>query len=258
MTEITYAPIGVFNCANTKPYGAPRQAVLAKKSGGSINLNSFVNRDCISDLEGVERIWLIYDFHHNKDWKPKVRPPRGSSTKRSVFATRSPYRPNSIGISCVKLEKIENLKIYISEHDLLDGTPILDIKPYLAYADSFPNAKMGWVSDSDKYEVSFSNKAREKIKWLNDKLGFDIPETVRAQLEFEPTCRKAKRIKKVGTSYLYSLQAWRLPFTVKNKEVIINDLYSGYSKNELNDLHTPQYERYLHREFLNKFARSNL
>ena len=82
-------------------------------------------------------------------------PPRGAKTKKSVLATRSPYRPNSIGISCVRLDKVEGLSIYVSEHDILDGTPILDIKPYLSYADSFQDSETGWIVPQKRYKVVF-------------------------------------------------------------------------------------------------------
>lgn len=215
--ELTYKAIGVLNCENDKSYGAPRQAVLAKKSKGVIRLKSPITKDCIIDLQDFDRVWLIYDFHHNKSWKPKVRPPRYSQIKRSVLATRSPYRPNSIGLSCVKLDKIENLQIFISEHDLLDGTPILDIKPYLSYADSFPEASLGWIQGEEQFTVEFSDIAFEKIKWLNEHLPFDVEDTVRSQLEYEPYCRKAKRVKKLSNHFVYSLQSWRLPFLIEEK-----------------------------------------
>ena len=253
METITYTPIGFFHCANHQPYGAPRQGVLAKESEGIIKLQKPITRDCISDLEGFDRIWLVYSFHQNQAWKPKVQPPRGSSSKRSVLATRSPYRPNSLGMSCVKLERIDGLKIYVSEHDLLDQSPILDIKPYITYADSFPEASLGWIDDQKKYEVSYREEALEKVKWLDEKMPLDLFDVIRSQLEFEPTCRKAKRVKKTEEGYLYSLQVWRLPFELNGNSLTIKDIYSGYSKEELNDPVDPYNDKELHKEFRRLF-----
>src|SRR6185437_11868823 len=91
----------------------------------------------ISGLAGFERIWLLFVFHRSEGWKPLVRPPRGGG-KRGVLATRSPHRPNAIGLSAVELVAVEERALRVRGVDLLDGTPILDIKPYVPYADAFP------------------------------------------------------------------------------------------------------------------------
>lgn len=100
------------------------------------------------DLEGFERIWLIFAFHRSEGWKAEVRPPRGGG-KRSVLATRSPHRPNAIGLSAVRLLAVESRALRVLGIDLLDGTPILDIKPYVPYADAFPTSRAGWIDDID-------------------------------------------------------------------------------------------------------------
>lgn len=100
------------------------------------------------DLAGFERIWLVFAFHRSEGWKAEVRPPRGGG-KRSVLATRSPHRPNAIGLSAVELVAVEDAVLRVRGMDLLDGTPILDIKPYVPYADAFPNARAGWIDRID-------------------------------------------------------------------------------------------------------------
>lgn len=100
------------------------------------------------DLAGFERIWLIFAFHRSEGWKAEVRPPRGGG-KRSVLATRSPHRPNSLGLSAVRLIGVDERLLRVSGIDLLDGTPILDIKPYVPYADAFPNSLAGWIDEID-------------------------------------------------------------------------------------------------------------
>lgn len=168
---ITLEPIGTFHADSKYPYEARRQAAAdTTNSLGEIRLQpgrSF--EQALEDLEGFERIWVVYQFHQNADWKPKVMPPRGPRTKRGVFATRAPYRPNALGMSCVRLLKVDGLTVVIEGHDLLDGTPVLDIKPYLPYADSFPGSRVGWLEDveSERWQIQFSAKAADQIKWLS-------------------------------------------------------------------------------------------
>lgn len=116
-----------------------------------IELNSGrVMREALRGLEGFTHIWVITVFHGNphSKWKSLVRPPRlGGARKQGVFATRSPHRPNPIGLSAVRIERIEDEKIFLQGGDFLDGTPVLDIKPYIRYADSIPRASLGWLEE---------------------------------------------------------------------------------------------------------------
>ena len=100
------------------------------------------------DLAGFERIWLLFVFHRSEGWKPEVRPPRGGG-KRSVLATRSPHRPNPIGLSAVELVSVAERSLRVRGVDLLDGTPIVDVKPYVPYADAFAHARAGWIDEID-------------------------------------------------------------------------------------------------------------
>lgn len=100
------------------------------------------------DLAGFERIWLVFLFHRSEGWRAEVRPPRGGG-RRSVLATRSPHRPNPIGLSAVELVAVETHALRVRGIDLLDGTPILDIKPYVPYADAFPASRAGWIDQID-------------------------------------------------------------------------------------------------------------
>lgn len=107
-----------------------------------------VPTEAFADLAGFTRIWLIFVFDRSEGWKPQVRPPRGGG-KRSVLATRSPHRPNAIGLSAVELVAVEERALRVRGVDLLDGTPILDIKPYVPYADAFPDSRAGWIDAID-------------------------------------------------------------------------------------------------------------
>lgn len=106
-------------------------------------------RAAFRDLAGFDRIWLVFVFDRSEGWKAEVRPPRGGG-KRSVLATRSPHRPNRIGLSAVELVAVESDGLRVRGLDLLDGTPILDIKPYVPYADAFPDAAAGWIDAIDQ------------------------------------------------------------------------------------------------------------
>ena len=146
-------------------FGIPRQPGVVEGLKGKIVFEpEFRNRDCLRGLEEFSHIWLIWQFSKNLDeegnsrWTPTVRPPRlGGNTRVGVFATRSSFRPNSLGLSVVKIEKILEEPdlgpvIYVTGADMVDGTPIFDIKPYIAYADSIPGAKGGFT-DSSEYKV---------------------------------------------------------------------------------------------------------
>ncbi|MBQ3593698.1 MAG: tRNA (N6-threonylcarbamoyladenosine(37)-N6)-methyltransferase TrmO [Clostridia bacterium] len=142
-------------------FGLPRQSGLVSELCGKIVFEKkYRNPQALRGLEGFSHIWLIWGFNLAKkeDWSPTVRPPRlGGNTRMGVFATRSPFRPNSIGLSCVKLEKIEGDTLYVSGIDLADNTPIYDIKPYLPYADAKIDATGGFAEKVEPYmlEVEF-------------------------------------------------------------------------------------------------------
>jgi len=148
-------------------FGLPRQSGLVNDLRGVIVFEpKYRNPDALRGLEGFTHIWLIWGFHKTRreNWSPMVKPPRlGGNIKMGVFATRSPNRPNNLGLSCVKLDKIENHKDYgvilhVSGIDLMDQTPIYDIKPYLSYCDSHPDASVGFVENIEenllKVEIS--------------------------------------------------------------------------------------------------------
>lgn len=137
----------------TEKFGIPRQSGLTTLCSEIVFKSEYRVPEAFRGLEGYSHIWIIWKFSEavKEDWSPTVRPPRlGGNTRMGVFATRSPYRPNPIGLSSVKLENIdlhtsEGPILYVSGADILDGTPIYDIKPYLAYTDSHPDASRGFA-----------------------------------------------------------------------------------------------------------------
>lgn len=136
----------------TEKFGIPRQSGLVGVLSRIVLADEFRNPDVYRGLEDYSHVWLIWEFSANKEvpFSPTVRPPRlGGNIRMGVFATRSPYRPNKMGLSCVKIEKIElhtpdGPILWVSGADLMNGTPLLDIKPYLPHSDSIPNAKGGF------------------------------------------------------------------------------------------------------------------
>jgi tRNA-Thr(GGU) m(6)t(6)A37 methyltransferase TsaA len=138
-------------------FGIPRQSGRVPSLLGRIVFEEeYRNPDALRGIEGFSHLWLIFDFSksHREDWSPTVRPPRlGGNTRIGVFASRSPFRPNPVGLSVVKLERVEKGELIVSGVDLLDGTPIYDIKPYLPFADSIPDAVGGYADDFEDYKL---------------------------------------------------------------------------------------------------------
>ena len=147
--QISMKPVGVVHSNYRERFAVPRQPSLDEAQDASIILNPGLNLDqAVKDLDGFSHIWVIYWMHLNKGWNPTVKPPRGPKIKRGLFSTRAPHRPNSIGLSAVRLTGVEGRTLHIKGHDMLDGTPVLDIKPYIPYADAFPEAKTGWIEEA--------------------------------------------------------------------------------------------------------------
>ena len=154
-------------------FGIPRQSGLADTKGEIIFEKEYANQDAFKGIEEYSHLWILWGFSEceKKRWKPTVRPPRlGGNERRGVFATRSPFRPNPIGLSCVKLEQIEYEKnaeviLKISGTDMMDGTPIYDIKPYLPYVDAKADAKGGFAEEkkNDYLEVEIPDEWMSKL-----------------------------------------------------------------------------------------------
>jgi len=152
-TSYTLTPIGYLNSCFPEKFGIPRQPSLAPHAYASLTLLPPFNRpEAVRGLEGFSHVWLQFIFHETQSqgWQPTVRPPRlGGNQRMGVFATRSNFRPNALGLSVVSLHRIEegtgHITLYFSGVDLLDGTPIIDIKPYIPFVDSIPNARADWV-----------------------------------------------------------------------------------------------------------------
>ncbi len=165
----------------TTKFGVPRQAGIVDTPGRIIFEPPYRVAEAVRGLEGFDYIWLIWQFSEavRDDWSPTVRPPRlGGNQRMGVFATRSPYRPNAVGLSSVRLLRIEQNTelgpvLHISGADLMDGTPIYDIKPYLPYTDSHPDARSGFAVRPAEQLLT--------VRYDDDVLA-QVPEQLRASL----------------------------------------------------------------------------
>ena len=248
--------IGVFRSGARFPYEARRQG--ADDTSGDIGMIELAPgqqfEQALEGLEGFERIWILYRFHHNTHWKPKVLPPRGPRVKQGVFATRSPYRPNQIGMSAVELVRIDGRKIFVRSHDLLDGTPILDLKPYLPYADAFPAARMGWVEglESEAFQVRFAERAETQLFWLEANGVSQLRGFLAGQLEFDPLDDSRKRVSRLENGrYRLAYRTWRADFEFDEsaRVITVQSIASGYSDLDLEAHADPYSDKGLHREF---------
>lgn len=260
--EVT--PIGVFYGDAVYKYDAPRQGRLFAGHPGRIELmpgNNF--ETALRDLEGFERIWVIFQFHENEGWRPTTRPPVPPKGKDRVgtFASRSPYRPNPIGLSCVRLLKIEGLTLYVDEADLLNGTPVLDIKPYIPMADAFPDAKAGWVEEQvgDVWAIEMSEEFAAQNRWIAEHSAFDLESFAQVQLsrgnfskDVFDSSRRRLTVDEVAKTGVLAYRTFRIHFCYDEtaRQVVLQRITSGYSAEDLKSGAKDKYgDKDLHRNF---------
>ena len=166
-------------------FGIPRQAGLVESLKSTIVFEpEFRNSDALRGIEGYSHLWIIWQFSEavRKEWSPTDRPPRlGGNTRMGVFATRSPFRPNNLGLSCVKLLGVEHTQehgtvLHVGGADLMDGTPIFDIKPYIPYADAHPKAVGGFTDSADQFllSVDFPAELLQKLPDEKQQAAIDV------------------------------------------------------------------------------------
>lgn len=196
MSSFEFNPIGYVQSPFKDKFGIPRQSGLADQVHGVIKLSSHPDiKTALRRLDEFSHLWIIFVFHDHggNKWKPSIRPPRlGGHVKVGLFSSRSPHRPNPIGISAVRLEKIDfdaigGPEIFVQGIDLLDQTPVLDIKPYIPYADSIPDAHPGWASeDIKKFPVLFTHEAEQDLKLIPEQKRPELIRMIIQILELDP------------------------------------------------------------------------
>ena len=268
LPRLTLEPIGYLRSPLATKVEAARQPRAAVGTPARIELPPGRNFEhALEDLERWELIWVIFWFHLNPGWRPKVLPPRSTTGRKGVFATRSPHRPNPLGMSVVRLERIDGLVLHISDADMLDGTPVLDLKPYIAYTDAHPGAGTGWLEDAARagtssqpadpvsaYLVQFEALATEQAAWIEAHTGLAIRERIQSTLALGPTSHPYRRIRRVGEWMQLSVKEWRVRFTAIERDVRVLEINSGFRDSQLAAGGDDESHRQ-HREFLAMWPR---
>lgn len=219
-------PIAYIRNGYKEKFGVPRQSGLAPSVKSVIEFcEGFRDENCIRDIEQYSHLWLLWGFSKNENqWSPTVRPPRLGGNKRvGVFATRSPFRPNPVGLSCVKLESVEEGKngkfLIVSGGDLADDTPIYDIKPYLPYVDCIGNAKGGFAEEhKDHYfQVEFSDGLKEKITESQ-------AENITELLSLDPRPSYQNDEERI---YGLAFEDMQIKFRYEGEKIIVSDIIRG-------------------------------
>lgn len=206
-------------------FGIPRQSRRIKELTGKIVFEKeFRNENILRGIEQFSHIWLIWEFSANNkgEWNDTVRPPRLGGNKRiGVFASRSPFRPNPLGLSCVKIEKIEKSKkdgtvLIVSGADLMDGTPIYDIKPYIPYTDCVSDAKGGFAEDNKEFKAEVE---------ISEKLLEIIPESKRSVLisALRDDPRPAYKYD-TEKEYGFTFADYEIKFTARGNKITVTDI----------------------------------
>ena len=194
------------------------------------------------------------------NWNPKVRPPVAPDGRRyGVFSTRSPHRPNPIALSCVEVDRIDGAVIHLKACDLLDGTPVLDVKPYIPAVDAFPGSAAGWRdrADAEAWRITFSPEAMARIVFLRDSGAPDLESFCRIQLGINPFDAGRKRVEVRGDGVCaIGCRTWRILFTADGavRGIRVETVISHYRADELTPGAEDRYgDKELHRAFLAAF-----
>ncbi len=243
--SLTLAPIGFLRSGQRLKFDARHQP--AEEGLETHVLELVLGRNLeqgLRDLAGFSRIWLLWWFHRNTEWRPLVLPPQGPAVRRGVFSTRSPHRPNPLGMTPVRLLQIEKHRLILGPCDLVDGTPVFDIKPYIPAYDAFPGEQAGWwdavqadATQPPGFQVRFSAHAAEQVAWLRTQWDLDFTARVIERLERDPTPHRTRRIRRTQAGRLeLGCGGWRAVFEVIEQEVCVTSIEPGYPRRFLEDL----------------------
>jgi tRNA-Thr(GGU) m(6)t(6)A37 methyltransferase TsaA len=224
-------PIGVIRSPFKEKFGVPRQPGLVSEAKCVLELlPPYAVPEAVSGLEAYSHVWVLFQFHQavGEEWQPMVRPPRlGGNRKVGVFASRSPFRPNSIGLSVLKLDQLAvdngRVELHLSGGDMVDGTPVVDVKPYVAYADSIPEAVSGYAMEppEKRLQVYFSKQAESQLASRGD--GEELIGVIKGVLALDP--RPAYRGNSGGERiYGMRLYDFDLRWRVEDDHVVVEGL----------------------------------
>lgn len=223
-------PIAVVRSAYREKFAVPRQPGIVTADAARIEFLSPYDRpEALTGLEGFSHLWIIFSFHlcQRDQWKPTVRPPRlGGNQRTGVFATRSTYRPNPIGLSVVEFEGIEDapLSIVVRGADLVDGTPVFDIKPYLPWVDAIPEAQAGFAAEPPAalLEVGYTDEARRQLQWRVEAGLPELERLIEQLLSLDP--RPAYRRKEEQGDYGVRLYDFNLRWQMHGRKALVTAL----------------------------------
>ena len=252
-----FSPIGLLHTGLRWRYEAPRQAGFSDAKARIELYPGHGFEQALEDLAGFERVWVLFVFHLNVAWRPKVTPPYAPENRKyGVFSTRSPHRPNPVGLSCVELEGIDGLNVYLNHCDILDRTPVLDIKPYIPAVDAFPEAKAGWRDELvlTEWTHDFSPVARSQMDWIKAQTGLDLANFCTVQLKYEPFNPARKRIDHLPDgSWAIHCRTWCIAYRADADAHVlhIDSVSSNYTPDELAPgAPDPYADKAVHRAFL--------
>lgn len=254
-------PIGTVRSPFATRQEAPRQPAAARGVQGRIELlPSGEMRDAIDGIEQWSHLWVVFLFDRNEGWKAKVAPPR-SDRKLGVLATRAPYRPNPIGLSLVRLRRVEGHTLHVCDLDILDGSPVLDIKPYVAYSDTAPDSTDGWLKAPQDpgrdVTVRFTERATQQLDWLADRDCAWLRTQAVATLRLGGAPHAYRRIRSDGDAMRIAIKDFRLRFLTRDEGIEVLSVHSGYKRRYLaRDGALPRAETPLqvHRDFMDAFG----
>ncbi len=245
LPTLTLQPIGYLRAPKQVKFETRHQPAEAAPERNILELLPDCDYEtALRDLAGFSRVWLLSWFHRNKTWRPLVLPPRGPAKRRGLFATRSPHRPNPLGLTPVQLIGTEGRKLILGACDLLDGTPIFDIKPYIPAYDAFPNERAGWTDEVSavqalppEYAVRLTPLAALQAEWLQANWQVDFRPRLFELLARDPSPHRTRRIRRRGgEQFAIGCGAWQAVFTVHKKTVEVAVIETGYPPRFLNDL----------------------
>jgi len=266
MEALCVRPIGVVRSPFKEKREAPRQPAAARDVQGQVELFALPGMEhAIEDVASCTHLWIVFWFHEAHDFRPKVLPPRSAGERRGVLATRSPHRPNPIGLSVVRLDRVEGLVLHVRDVDMLDGTPVLDVKPYVPYTDSVPHARVGWLAplveadpegqgfapetlggearsgvaggasaDPERgFDVSFEGRAAEALEMLRVEFGIDLAPQITSVLALGPQPHPYRRIRKTEGGLVLAVKDWRARFVADGRRVRVTAIETGYRPKQL-------------------------
>ena len=231
LNKFSFNSIGIIRSPFREKFGIPRQPRLARVPAKIEISGDYARMEAFRDIESFSHIWVIFVFHESiqQNWKPTVRPPRlGGNQRVGVFASRSMFRPNPVGLSVVELKSVnkveQGIEIEILGGDFLDGTPVLDIKPYLPYVDAIADASGGYAMDTPvKHKVQFTGDVEHSIK-AHEADYPELRQVIEEVLQYDPRPAYQSTGEEQKNSYAMRIYDFDVKWQVVNSQFLVTEL----------------------------------